>query len=437
MTSNQNPVHASLHALSVDRTGLEPSVERLGNGCPVALFRDPSFDILRLDFVFEAGSAYQPRPLVASAALQLFSEGTRHRSAQAVADFLDQRGIVVSKDTDMVSSCVTVYTLKRYATELLPLLKELLTEPAFDAVEFERFRDKKRQQLREGLQKTPNVAQALFYETLYGSAHPMGRHAVPDDADRLSLEEVRRFFARRFDLGQARMTLSGNFDDATWHCFADTFGTATGQAEPLDWLSPEALAALPKPAAVRRQALDGAVQSTLRVGRLLPWRWDDPRYCDFQVLNTLLGGYFGSRLMSNIREEKGYTYGIYSQCRLSRGSTAFCITADVGGDVTDAALDEVYAEVQRLCDEPVAEEELTLVKNYMIGDFIRSIDGMLERAERYRSMQAACLSERFTEQLLQAIDTVTPDRLQAVANEVLQRKELSEIVVGVTQTTEG
>ena len=93
--------------------------------------------------------------------------------------------------------------------------------------------------------------------------------------------------------------------------------------------------------------------------------------------------------------------------------------------------------MQRLCDEPVAEEELTLVKNYMIGDFIRSIDGTLERAERYRSMQAACLSERFTEQLLQAIDTVTPDRLQAVANEVLQRKELSEIVVGVTQTTEG
>ena len=152
---------------------------------------------------------------------------------------------------------------------------------------------------------------------------------------------------------------------------------------------------------------------------MLPLAWSDPDYARFLVLNTILGGYFGSRLMSNIREDKGYTYGIYSMTQVFRGSVVFYITADVAADVTQAAVDEVFCEIRRLQDEPVPQEELELVRNYMMGDFIRSIDGTFELSERYRQMVATDVTEQLTRNLLDAIQHVTPERLQSLARTYL------------------
>ena len=137
------------------------------------------------------------------------------------------------------------------------------------------------------------------------------------------------------------------------------------------------------------------------------------------VLNTVLGGYFGSRLMSNIREDKGYTYGIYSVTQIHRGSIVFYITADVAADVAQAAVDEVMNEINRLQQQPISEEELERVRNYMMGDFIRSIDGVFDLSERYRQMVATHVGEQLTTNLLDAIATATPEQLQTLAQTYL------------------
>ena len=156
--------------------------------------------------------------------------------------------------------------------------------------------------------------------------------------------------------------------------------------------------------------------------------WDSTDYARFLVLNTVLGGYFGSRLMSNIREDKGYTYGIYSTTQIHRGSIVFYITADVAAEASQAAVGEVFYEIERLQQELIPEEEMERVRNYMMGDFIRSIDGVFELSERYRQMSTTHVTEQFTTNLLDAIAHVTPAQLQTLAQSSLT--DLVTVVVG-------
>ena len=148
------------------------------------------------------------------------------------------------------------------------------------------------------------------------------------------------------------------------------------------------------------------------------------------VLNTLLGGYFGSRLMSNLREDKGYTYGIYSHTQLFRGPIVFFITADVAVDAATDAIAQVDKELRRLSDEPVSQDELHRVCTYMLGDHLRSIDGIFELAERHRQMATMGIDKRFFDYFLQALETTTPDDIQRLARRFLSPEEMLHVVVG-------
>jgi predicted Zn-dependent peptidase len=167
------------------------------------------------------------------------------------------------------------------------------------------------------------------------------------------------------------------------------------------------------------QPVSGAVQTTVRVGRVLPLAWESADYARFMILTTLLGGYFGSRLMQNLREDKGYTYGIYARTQLYRGVIVFYITADVAGSVAKEAEQEIIHELRRLAEKPVGEEELNLVKVVLAGDFIRSVDGTFELSERYRQMHFTDVTEQLTTHYFDAVQHVTPAQLQALAQQYL------------------
>lgn len=410
---------------------LVPQQYTLSNGNSLYGFQSGTLDLLKLDFSFEAGFAYQPQKMCAVAANKLFTEASMHQSVQQVAEFFDYRGIAVEQNTDIFTGVLSVYTLRRYAEELFPLLAELFTEPAFPQREFEVFCDKRRQQLRSNFQRTNYVARNLFYEALYGNSHPMGAYAKPDSIDRLSLSSVKDFYRDHYRLSKAHLVLSGNYDDTLLKTYDRWFGqdrqSGVGRKSVTDYpVSPEMTA---QPCKVF-QPIPQAVQSTIRIGRVLPFCWNDIDYARFMVLNTILGGYFGSRLMSNIREDKGYTYGIYSQTQIFRGCIVFFIVADVGGDVSQEAVEEVYKEIERLQTEPIPTDELDVVRHYMEGDFVRSIDGIFECSERYRQMFATDVDESFTDNYFEAIRTVTPQQLMQLAQQVLRRDQLVEVVVG-------
>ena len=417
-----------MNTFNIDRSGLQPQLYHLSNGHPIYLFPDPSLEMVKIDFSFPAGTNFQDKLILSAAANTLFSEGTRSHSAMEIAEFLDFRGIILEKNNDEVMASVSVYVLKKYVAELLPLLKELFLEPAFLPEEFDVFIAKRKQVIQSNLQKTAYVARNLFYEQLFPAGHPYGRYALPEDCDKLCVEDVRRFFNQRYDLSQAQMIVSGACDESVLQCFETHFGSLPFKAEyKLDNVVPILQSANTLPIT---EGIPSAVQSTLRIGRFLPFTWDSMDYAYFHILNTILGGYFGSRLMANVREDKGYTYGIYSRTMMYSDSISFFVSTDVGAEVTQPALEEIYKEMQILATQPVAEDELEIVKQFMMGDFLRSIDGIFERSERYKQMVAINVTEQFADNYFEAIRTVTPEILMSLAQRLFQPEDMLQVVVG-------
>ena len=176
--------------------------------------------------------------------------------------------------------------------------------------------------------------------------------------------------------------------------------------------------------------MPGATQTTLRLGRVLPLPWDSMDYARFVLLTTILGGYFGSRLMSNIREDKGYTYGIYARTQIYRGVIVFFITADVSAGKAEAALDEVFKELKLLRSKAVDDEELAVVKNVLAGDFLRSVDGVFERSARFCDMLGTGVDERLTDNLRLALEETTPAQLQELAQQWLSPADMTVCLAG-------
>ena len=384
---------------------------RISNG--VYCFPSESTPIVKLDLLFEAGSAYQPQPLCATAANRLCTVATADMNAAQLAEFMDYRGIIIEPDTQAWQSSLSVYFLRRYAEEVLPVLGNMLRCPAFAEGDFNVWCGEKRQKMATHELESSQIARRLFYYTLYGGSHPLGRYAVPADVDRLDLTVVRSYHQEHYSRGADAVVLAGNVDDNLVTLVADQLLrkekkgllSETQLNTPAPSLSP-----LP------------SVQTTLRVGRLLPLRWDDPDYARLMLLTTMLGGYFGSRLMSNLREEKGYTYGIYARTQLYRASIVFYITADVAGGSADAARSEIFHELEGMAH--ITDEELQLVKQVFVGDFLRSVDGIFERSERFCNMMANGVTEQLTDNLRQALDTATTAELQELALRLLQPADM-------------
>lgn len=413
-----------LSAPSLD--SLAPRTVPLADGRDLQLFVSEASSLVKLDLTFEAGSRYQWLKSQAHAASQLVGEATALHEEAWVAEFLDFRGITLERSADVCTATLSFYFLRRYAAELLPVLREMVARPRITPSLFDAYVRRRRHQLLTSAQKTSAVARNHFYSHLYGPDHPLGTYATAEDLDALHLDDVVAFVARHYRLAEASIVLSGSVDDE----LVALVDSSLASPEPS---RPVAMPALPPSGLAEAAAAPGrwhvavpsAVQATIRVGRVLPYTWDDPAYARFMVLNTVLGGYFGSRLMSNLREEKGYTYGIYSQTQIFRGQIVFFITADVSAEAAEAACGEILSEMHRLSKEPVGEAELERVCNFMMGDFIRSIDGVLEIAERYRHMRATAVGDRFTERYLATLGEVTPEQLIPLAQNIFAPADLT------------
>ena len=393
---------------------LLPEEHRLANGRTLYAFPSDSTELVKIDFLYEAGTAYQPQKLVAGAANNLYTVASQELDARQLAEFFDYRGILVDNNSDVLHCSSSFYSLHRHLDALVPVLEGLVHRPAFPAEEFEVFKNKRRQKLLALRQQSSEVARRLYYTALFGPDHPLGRYAEPEDADRLALDSVRKFYEEYHRGGDMDIVVSGKVDDRLLAALDSAFGHDT--PNPQKHLSFDSLSLPLTPFhSLKEHHIPGSVQTTLRVGRLLPLRWDDPDYAHFLILTTLLGGYFGSRLMSNLREDKGYTYGIYARTQVYRGVIVFFITADVAGSAAAEAEQEIMHELRRLVDEPVGDDELDLVRVVLAGDFLRSVDGVFERAARFGDMLGTCVTEQLTDNLRAALADTTAAKLQQLA----------------------
>lgn len=399
----------------------------LDNGVPAYWIDAGRQPIVKVEFVFDAGSWNQPAPLVASTVNAMLNEGSKNFCSQQIAETMDFFGAYLNFEIDRHYASVSLYSLNKHLPQTLAIVADLLRNPLFPEQELEIFLKKQKQSFQVEMQKVVNLARIRFYKALFGASHPYGQVAQLEDFDRLSRADLVSFFENYYHKDSCKIIVAGQTDDSMHTLLNRYFGDSSWQARQ----KPPEITAKLSPEKGKEFFVEkpDAVQSALRVGKRFISR-THPDFITSQILNSILGGYFGSRLMSNVREKKGYTYGIDSVLVSLPGGSYFTIISEVGSGVCRNAIKEIYAEIQRLQTELVSAKELALVRNYLFGEMLRSFDGAFAKAESFKVLLLEGLDYSYYETVMETLRSITPQELRQVANKHFSPSEMIAVAAG-------
>ena len=408
---------------------LTPEVLPLPGGGRLHVLRNAALPIVQVQVVLPAGQWQQPAVAVASLTARALTEGTRHRTATQIAEHVATYGAFMENTAGPDRASLTLYALRRHLPALLPLLGELLTEAAYPAAETSAAVQRFVQQVRVEREKNATRASERFSRNLFGVGHPYAAEIDLDAGAGTTSEQLRAFYSARYQLDKAEIFACGDVRDEDVAALLALVGQTPGSGGSVGFAKADGqpdIAGGPVRDEIR---LPPSMQSAIRVGRL----WPGPTHPDTHrlfVLNKILGGYFGSRLMKNIREDKGFTYGVYSSVTHREHASSFVIGADVNADSTEATFTEIYREMARLRDEPVPTTELDTVRQYAAGKFVSETSTIFDQLGKYQYLVLRGLPADHYDHLLSTLRTVTTAELQTLANEYLTPAAMTEVVVG-------
>ena len=402
-----------------------PERYTLGNGIPVYVVNMGTHEVVKLEILFFAGRPYERKPLVSRVTLGLLKEGTRRYDSAEIAEQFDFYGSSLSFPFNLDTSNITLYSLTKHFDKVLPVFAEMLSDPVFPESELENFKSRNKQRLQVDLQKNDIVAYRQITEHIFGSDHPYGYNSYPETYDSISREDLLEHYGRYYNSGNCLVFLSGSFDKRVLGSLERHLGSALrpGRRAWAEPVGPER-----RPERVRIDLPD-SVQTAIRVGRRLFSR-HHPDYHGVFVLNTVLGGYFGSRLMENIREEKGYSYNVYSMLDTMVHDGFLYIGAEVGNEFVDDTLKEIYLEMDRLQEELIDDEELAMVRNYLLGSFLTTLDGPFNVAEWIKNQVTESLPLSFFDESVRTVKAIDAAELRTLARRYLRREDMWEVLVG-------
>ena len=397
----------------------------LNNGAPVYYLNDGAEEVAMLEFVFAAGNSFENKNLVASATNYLIKNGTSKLTALEINEHFEYYGAHLNRSCQNETSTITLHCLSKHLKEVLPVIRSIITDSIFPAQELEIFQQNSIQRLAVSLQKCDIVANRTIDKLLYGADHPYGRMSTAPDIQAITQQDLQDFFRHFYLNAKCRIFAAGKLPGDFESQLNQHFGDLKLNENLLDVMHKPEMATEKK---LRIINDENGVQGAIRIARPFPNR-HHPDFKKAMVLNVLFGGFFGSRLMSNIREEKGYTYGIHSFLENHLHQSAWVISTEAGKDVCEATVAEVYKEMKILREEAVDEEELLLVKNYMMGINLGDLDGPFQVMARWKSLIINGLDENFFYDYINTIKTLTAKDILLLSNKYFIPEEFFELVV--------
>jgi zinc protease len=399
----------------------------LRNGVDVYLVNIGTVDTLMMNIVFYAGNCFESQNLVAPATNFLLKNGTRTKSAYEINEYFEYYGAYLNRQAGHETAELTLHCMKKNFAELLPVVSELIAESVFPEEELGIYKKNMQQRLQVNLRKNDFIAGRLIDTYLYGSAHPYGRYSSLEDYTALNIQGIKDFYNQYYLGGTCVIFVAGPLPANIHSLMESHFGSL-----PLSGSIKTDLVNVPiLPVREKKYRITNdpdSVQGAIRIARNFPNR-HHPDFQKMQVLNNIFGGYFGSRLMANIREDKGYTYGIHSYLVNLVQESALMISTEAGKEVTEATLNEVYLEMKRLCDEQIPEKELKTSKNFMIGTLLGDLDGPFQVAGRWKSLILNGFTEEYFYRSIDTIKNIQPVELQELSNKYLNAADFYELAV--------
>ena len=404
----------------------------LDNGVEVFAINAGAQEVLQIEWVFFAGNSYETQHTVAAATNHLLKNGTSTKSAFQINEHFDYYGAYCTRACYNETATVSLHTLSKHLPVLLPVIKEIITDAVFSEEELATFKQISKQKLSVNLKKCDFVANRLIDAYLYGEQHPYGKYTKAEDYDALTADALKKHFQQYYVQGNCVIFVAGKLPDDIEYQLNKNFGTLTlKNHEGLNTGNEKPFNEVPEPFLESKKRIvndETGLQGAIRIARSFPNR-HHPDFQKVMVLNTVFGGFFGSRLMANIREEKGYTYGIHSYVQNHLGPTAWMISTEAGKDVCEAAIQEIYKEMKVLREELIDEEELLLVRNYLIGIILGDLDGPFHIIGRWKSILLNNLDEKYFYDSIQTIKNISAEELRELAVKYLQPEAFQELVV--------
>ena len=399
----------------------------LDSGVPVYAINAGAEEVMSVEIVFFAGNSFEEKNVVAAATNFLLKNGTSKKKAFQINEHFEYYGSFLNRACFNETSTLTLHCLNKHIGELLPVVEELITDSIFPEEELAIFKQNQKQRLSVSLKKSEFVAGRLIDSYLYGEKHPYGKYSSHAEYDALNREELISFYNKYYKNGSCVIFTAGKLPPELFELLNRHFGTlpfGNNFQKPLHQIS-----STKKHGEKFRITNDeNGVQGSIRIAREFPNR-HHPDFLKVMVLNNIFGGYFGSRLMANIREDKGYTYGIHSFLQDHIQQSGWLVSTEAGKDVCEAAISEVYKEMKRLRDQPVGEDEMQLVRNYMMGSILGDLDGPFHIIARWKNYILNDLNGDYFYNAINTIRTVTPEELQQLAKKYLNPEEFYELVV--------
>ena len=399
---------------------------KLDNGLEVYEVNSGTQHIVKIELIFRTGRIYETKRASAKATFSLLREGSTRKNSEELAEFFDYYGAVVKGECNMENSAVSIVVVERYFEKVWPVWLHMVFYPMFSTEEIDKYKQVSSQKLINALAKNDVQGYRIFTEKIFGENHPYGYNTMPEDILSLNRNDILEFYNAQLGLQNAFLVISGKYESSTKEYIHSSLSKIQRQSQQVlssGFISKEnSLETL-------RVPTENAVQISIKTGkRLFPRK--HPDFYKMKFMNMVLGGYFGSRLMKNIREEKGYTYGIYSSVHSWKQDGFFYISADVANEYLDATLEEIKKEIQNLQDALISTEELSMVKNYILGQSLNLLDGPFAIGHLVKNLVSKDLSVEDFEQNVALTKAISKGDIRNMARKHLDTNQFTTVLAG-------
>jgi predicted Zn-dependent peptidase len=398
----------------------------LDNGVEVYAVNAGAEEVLQVEWVFFAGNWYEEQNLIAATTNYLIKNGTHKRTAYNINEHFEYYGSYLNRSCYNETAVLNLHCLTKHLDELLPVVQEILTDSVFSDDELQLYKQTSKERLEVNLKKCEFVANRLIDTYLFGDQHPYGRFTSAAAFDAIKRQQLIDYHQQYYVNGKCIIFVSGKLSPNLVPSLNKYFGHL-----PFSTKTNKEKEHILQPFQEKKFRVVNdpeGVQGAVRLATPFPNR-HHPDFMKVQVLNNIFGGFFGSRLMSNIREDKGYTYGIHSYLQNHIHQSAWVISTEAGRDVCEATVKEVYKEMEELREELVDEEELLLVRNYMMGTILGELDGPFHIMAKWKNIILNKLPDTFFYDSINTIKTISAEELMALANKYLHPDNFYELVV--------
>ncbi|MCF8428510.1 MAG: insulinase family protein [Bacteroidia bacterium] len=398
----------------------------LTNGIKLYTINASNEEVIKIDLVFDAGTNVQDFKSQSNFTSKMLSEGTSKYSAAELAEKLDFYGAYFQTKNTTEEAIITLYCLNKHLNNCLPFIVEILTDSIFPEKDLEILKKNAIQNLKVNEERNSYLVRRAFNQAIFGENTLYGSYSSISDIEQINKNQLISFYQTHYQKGFKYILASGFVKNETIETINKYFGTKTFTK--YNNLAYKYVEQVVKPTGLYIDKTN-SVQSAIRIGRRL-FNRNHPDFREMQLLNLILGGYFGSRLMKNIREEKGLTYGIYSAIEAYPFDACWYIDTEMNNDLCETGIIEIYKEIAQLRDELIGEKELKTAKNYLLGSFLRSIDGPFSLADRFKILKDFDLEYAYFYEFIEIIKRTTAERLKELANLYLREEDLTQVIVG-------